>query len=208
MVFNENLFQRDRAMNINKDGWCTAAQHLVSPNQNDRPPGQAIDLLVIHHISLPPGEFGGEAIADLFLNRLDCDTHPFFDQLRSLKVSSHFLIRRDGQLVQFVSTERRAWHAGVSSYRGRQSCNDFSIGIEIEGTGVDPFSSPQYATLVSLTAALCRYYPLTAVTGHEHIAPGRKTDPGPCFDWPRYRRQLEETGVLFARNLPFEFWMG
>ena len=193
-------------MNIDKEGWCTAAQHLVSPNQNSRPLGQAIDLLVIHNISLPPGEFGGEAIAELFLNRLNCNAHPIFEQLRSMKVSAHFLIRRDGRLVQFVSVNRRAWHAGVSSYRGRQSCNDFSIGVEVEGTDADPFTLPQYDTLVSLTVALCRCYPLSAVTGHQHIAPGRKTDPGPCFDWDRYRRELEGTGIL-ARNLPLEFWI-
>ena len=130
-------------MNIDKDGWCADAVRMMSPNQNDRPDGQTIDLLVIHNISLPPGEFGGPFIEDLFLNRLDCDRHPFFDQLRSLHVSSHFLIRRDGSLIQFVSADKRAWHAGVSDYRGRTGCNDFSIGVEIEGTDYEPFRQEQ-----------------------------------------------------------------
>ena len=192
-------------MNIDKDGWCPEAKRLVSPNQNDRPMNQVIDLLVIHNISLPPGEFGGHCIADLFLNRLDCDRHPFFDRLRTLKVSSHFLIGRDGALTQFVSTDKRAWHAGISSYQGRTGCNDFSIGIEIEGTDYEPFRIEQYDTLVLLTAALCRRYPLQAVTGHEHIAPGRKTDPGPFFNWTYYQKKFKETGVLSSRSVPFEF---
>lgn len=194
-------------MNIDKKGWCQEAKRLVSPNQNDRPLSQTIDLLVIHNISLPPGEFGGHCIADLFLNRLDCNRHPFFEQLRSLKVSSHFLIGRDGALIQFVSTEKRAWHAGVSSYCGRTGCNDFSIGIEIEGTDYEPFIAAQYDTLVLLTEALCRRYPLEAVTGHQHIAPERKTDPGPFFNWAHYQEKLEKTGVLASRTVPFKFWI-
>lgn len=194
-------------MNIDNEGWCGDAIRLDSPNQNERPENQAIDLLVIHNITLPPGEFGGPYIEDLFLNRLDCDRHPFFDQLRSLKVSSHFFIRRDGTLIQFVSADKRAWHAGISSYRGRSGCNDFSIGIEIEGTDFVPFEQQQYDTLVSLTAALCRRYPLETVTGHQHIAPERKTDPGPFFDWKKYQQQLEREGVLSFRNIPLEFWI-
>lgn len=194
-------------MNIDKEGWCQEAKQLVSPNQDDRPLNQTIDLLVIHNISLPPGEFGGRCIADLFLNRLDCNRHPFFEQLRSLKVSSHFLIGRDGALIQFVSTEKRAWHAGVSSYRGRMGCNDFSIGIEIEGTDYEPFMAVQYNTLILLTEALCRRYPLESVTGHQHIAPERKTDPGPFFNWTHYQEKLEKTGVLASRTVPFEFWI-
>ncbi|EEO28664.1 1,6-anhydro-N-acetylmuramyl-L-alanine amidase AmpD [Oxalobacter paraformigenes] len=194
-------------MNIDKEGWCQEAKRLVSPNQNERPLNQTIDLLVIHNISLPPGEFGGHCIVDLFLNRLDCNRHPFFEQLRSLKVSSHFLIDRDGALIQFVSTEKRAWHAGVSSYRGRTGCNDFSIGIEIEGTDYEPFMAAQYDTLVLLTEALCQRYPLQAVTGHQHIAPERKTDPGPFFNWARYQEKLEKTGGLISRTVPFEFWI-
>ncbi len=192
-------------MNINNEGWCMEAVRFDSPNQNERPKDQAIDLLVIHNISLPPGDFGGPYIADLFLNRLDCDCHPFFDQLRSLKVSSHFLIRRDGALIQFVSTDKRAWHAGVSSYRGRNGCNDFSIGIEMEGSDYVPFTHRQYDTLTSLTAALCLRYPLEAVTGHQHIAPQRKSDPGPFFNWTYYRKKLEETGVLNSLTIPFDF---
>ena len=195
-------------MNIDSKGWCMAAMRFDSPNQNDRPENQAVDLLVIHNISLPPGEFGGPYITDLFLNRLDCDRHPFFDQLRALKVSSHFLIRRNGSLIQFVSADKRAWHAGVSSYRGRQGCNDFSIGIEIEGTDYVPFAPQQYDTLVSLTAALCCRYPLKAVTGHQHIAPERKTDPGPFFDWHCFREKLEKKNVHSFRNTPLEFWIG
>lgn len=195
-------------MNIDSQGWCTDAMRLDSPNQNDRPEGQTVDLLVIHNISLPPGEFGGHYIADLFLNRLDCDRHSFFDQLRSLKVSSHFLIRRNGMLVQFVSADKRAWHAGVSEYRGRKGCNDFSIGIEIEGTDDVPFMPEQYDTLISLTAALCHRYPLETVTGHQHIAPERKTDPGPFFDWRYFREKLEREKVRSFRNVPLEFWAG
>lgn len=194
-------------MNIDNEGWCVEAIRLESPNQNERPEHLAIDLLVIHNITLPPGEFGGPYIGDLFLNRLDCDKHPFFDQLRSLKVSSHFFIRRDGTLIQFVSADKRAWHAGISSYRGRSGCNDFSIGVEIEGTDFVPFEQQQYDTLVSLTAALCRRYPLEAVTGHQHIAPERKTDPGPFFDWKKYQQLLEKEGVFSFRNIRLEFWI-
>ena len=193
-------------MNIDKNGWCTDAVRMMSPNHNDRPDGQAIDLLVIHNISLPPGEFGGPFIEDLFLNRLDCDRHPFFDQLRSLHVSSPFLIRRDGALFQFVSADKRAWHAGVSDFRGRTGCTDFSIGVEIEGTDYDPFMPEQYETLVSLTEALRRRYPIQAVTGHQHIAPERKTDPGPFFDWAYYRKRLESAGV-FSAEKPLDFWL-
>ena len=192
-------------MNIDKDGWCTEAVRMLSPNQNDRPAGQTPDLLVIHNISLPPGEFGGPFIEDLFMNRLDCDRHPFFDQLRSLHVSSHFLIRRDGSLIQFVSADKRAWHAGVSEFRGRTGCNDFSIGVEIEGTDYDSFMPEQYDVLVSLTEALCRHYPIQAVTGHQHIAPERKTDPGPFFDWTYYRKRLRSAGV-FSAEKPLDFW--
>ncbi len=195
-------------MDIDKEGWCPQATHLVSPNQNERPAGQEIDLLVIHNISLPPGQFGGHSIADLFLNRLDCDAHPFFDQLRTLKVSSHFFIRRDGSLFQFVSADRRAWHAGVSSFAGREGCNDFSIGIELEGTDFIPFEPVQYDTLVFLTEALCRHYPLKFITGHQHIAPVRKTDPGPFFDWTHFQKKLEETDLVKSgKSLP-DLWLG
>jgi N-acetyl-anhydromuramoyl-L-alanine amidase len=175
---------------LGADGWCVQALRQPSPNCDVRPAGSVIDLLVIHNISLPPGQFGGPFIADLFGNRLDCDAHPYFDQLRTLRVSAHFLIRRDGAVIQFVSANERAWHAGLSSFGGRERCNDFSIGIELEGSDFEPFAAPQYAALAALTAGLQARYPLTAVAGHEHIAPQRKTDPGPFFDWARYRQAI------------------
>lgn len=175
---------------IGPDGWATNVTRLPSPNFDARAEGTVIDLLVIHNISLPPGQFGGAYVGDLFLNCLDCDAHPYFDQLRALRVSAHFLIRRDGEVMQFVAAGDRAWHAGLSNFRGRERCNDFSIGIELEGTDFEPFEDAQYQALAELSEALCERYPLTAVTGHEHIAPGRKTDPGPHFDWTRYRKSL------------------
>lgn len=170
-------------------GWCPQAQHLPSPNCDARAAGELTDLLVIHNISLPPDQFGGNAIAELFTNTLDFTADPYFAQLRALRVSSHFLIRRDGHLMQFVPTLKRAWHAGVSSFAGRSRCNDFSIGIELEGTDTVPFTDAQYATLCALSHTLHQALTLRAVTGHQHIAPGRKTDPGPCFDWSRYQSQ-------------------
>lgn len=175
---------------LGADGWCDQVLRIASPNCDARPQDASIDLLVIHNISLPPGQFGGAQICDLFTNRLDCDAHPYFDQLRTLRVSAHFLIRRDGAVIQFVSTNDRAWHAGASSFGGRQRCNDFSIGIELEGTDFEPFAEPQYAALAGLTHALQARYRLTDIAGHEHIAPGRKTDPGPFFDWQQYCRSL------------------
>jgi AmpD protein len=172
---------------IDAHGWCAGARHLPSPNFDLRQAGTPIDLLVIHNISLPPGQFGGPYIAALFLNTLDHDAHPYFEQLRPLRVSAHFLIRRDGELVQFVSADARAWHAGVSMFAGRERCNEFSIGIELEGSDFVPFEPAQYRCLAALTQALMRRYPLVSVAGHEHIAPGRKTDPGPCFDWSAYQ---------------------
>lgn len=172
---------------IGADGWADGAQHEPSPNFDRRTEGTPIDLLVVHNISLPPGRFGGPYITDLFLNRLDYEADPYFDQLRSLRVSAHFLVRRDGAVIQFVSANDRAWHAGVSHFCGRERCNDFSIGIELEGTDDEPFEEAQYAALAALTAALQYRYALKNVTGHEHIAPGRKTDPGPHFDWEYYR---------------------
>lgn len=177
---------------LREDGWCDDVFHDPSPNCDARPKGVSIDLLVIHNISLPPGEFGNACIDDLFGNRLDCDAHPYFDQLRQLRVSAHFLIRRDGNVTQFVSTIQRAWHAGVSRFRERERCNDFSIGIELEGTDFEPFENAQYHALMRLTQALRARHRLSHVAGHEHIAPGRKTDPGPCFDWHLYRRLIDE----------------
>ena len=183
---------------IGDDGWAAGVTRLPSPNFDTRAPGTAISLLVIHNISLPPGQFGGGEIEALFCNRLDCDAHPYFDQLRSLRVSSHFLIRRDGGVMQFVSANDRAWHAGASSFGGRERCNDFSIGIELEGTDFEAFDPRQYASLAELTDALRRHYPLTDVAGHEHIAPGRKTDPGPHFDWDAYRKSLGKSLIQQA----------
>ncbi|MDR0934113.1 MAG: 1,6-anhydro-N-acetylmuramyl-L-alanine amidase AmpD [Burkholderiaceae bacterium] len=173
-------------LTIDENGWCASARRLPSPNCDSRPPGIPVDLLVIHNISLPPGEYGGPFIADLFLNSLDYGAHPYFEQLRDLRVSAHFLIRRDGELIQFVATTERAWHAGASEFHGRAGCNDFSIGIELEGCDHEAFEDSQYTALARLTVALCARHPLAAITGHQHIAPGRKTDPGMHFDWQRY----------------------
>ena len=156
-----------------------------SPNQDDRPPGVAITLVVLHSISLPPGEYGGEHIERLFTNRLDPAAHPYFREVHALKVSSHFLVRRGGEVVQFVPLERRAWHAGASSWRGRARCNDFSVGIELEGAEDSPFADAQYAALAVLLVDLRKQLPLRDIAAHSEIAPGRKTDPGARFDWPR-----------------------
>jgi AmpD protein len=177
-------------MRIDAAGWLSGVRRVASPNCDRRPAGAKISLLVIHNISLPPGEFGGAFIEHLFTNTLDCDAHPYFDRLRGLKVSAHFLIRRDGSVIQFVPCGLRAWHAGVSEWRGRSRCNDFSLGIELEGADDAPFTDAQYASLARLTRRLRRRYPLTDITGHSDIAPARKTDPGPSFDWPRYRAAL------------------
>lgn len=185
------------AYEVGEDGWCHQAKRIPSPNFDARPAGIQPDLLVIHNISLPPGHYGSTHIADLFSNTLDYDAHPYFEQLRSLRVSAHFLIRRDGEIVQFVSANNRAWHAGSSSFCGRERCNDFSIGIELEGTDYESFTSDQYASLSGLTMALQHRYPLTNVLGHEHIAPVRKTDPGPFFDWAQYRASVAETALRF-----------
>lgn len=175
---------------MTRAGLIKGARLLMSPNCDDRPPGCAVDLLVIHHISLPPGEFGGPGILQFFTNALDPAAHPYFRTLAGTKVSAHFLVRRDGKLVQFVPCAKRAWHAGESSWKGRNRCNDFSIGIELEGTGDEPFTTPQYRRLAALTRALQARYPIRDIVGHSDIAPGRKTDPGPHFDWARYRRML------------------
>lgn len=190
---------------IGSDGWSSNVLREPSPNFDARAPGMPVDLLVIHNISLPPGEFGGPYIADLFTNRLDCDAHPYFDQLRQLRVSAHFLIRRDGSVIQFVSANDRAWHAGASNHCGRERCNDFSIGIELEGTDFTPFEAAQYDALVELTTALKARYALTDVTGHEHIAPGRKTDPGPHFDWLRFRKALLHQGSAPTAEIALKF---
>ncbi len=173
-----------------QEGWFGGARRYPSPNFDARPAGVAVDLLVIHNISLPAGEFGTPHVPDLFANRVDFTAHPSFSSLRGLEVSAHFLVRRDGRVVQFVDCDARAWHAGSSSFAGRSQCNDFSIGIEMEGSDNVAFSPAQYDSLATLTAALCRRYPLAHVAGHAHIAPGRKTDPGPFFDWAAYEKIL------------------
>ena len=162
-----------------------APERIVdSPNCDERPGGVAVTLLLVHSISLPPGEYGGDAIERLFTNRLDPQAHPYFKEISALRVSSHFLVRRDAELVQFVAPERRAWHAGASSWRGRGGCNDFSIGVELEGTDDSPFEPAQYARLGLLVAQLRSRFPLRDIAAHSDVAPGRKTDPGTRFDWP------------------------
>lgn len=167
------------------DGWLPGVRRIESPNQDARPEAEAPSLIVVHAISLPPAEFGGDAIIRLFTNCLDASAHSYFAQISTLQVSAHFLIRRDGELIQFVPCGRRAWHAGLSSWNGRQRCNDFSLGVELEGCDELPFEPAQYRRLQELIRALCLAYPIEAVVGHSDIAPGRKTDPGPCFDWRR-----------------------
>ena len=178
-------------------GWYAPAQRLDSPNFGHRPSGACIDLLVIHSISLPPGQYGGQEVQALFTNQLDWDAHPYFSQIRGLQVSSHFYIRRDGSLWQFVSTDDRAWHAGQSEYRGRPQCNDYSIGIELEGLEGDVFEDAQYEQLRRLSLDLLRHYPIAHIAGHEHIAPGRKHDPGAGFDWLRLRASVELPNQCF-----------
>jgi AmpD protein len=178
-------------------GWWLGAARRASPHHDARPRGPRrgeVTLTVLHSISLPPGEFGGEAIERLFAGTLDCDAHPYFDRLRGLRVSAHFLVRRGGGVLQFVSVHRRAWHAGASSWRGRARCNDFSVGIELEGLEGGPFDAVQYRALARLLHALARRCPqLREVTGHEHVAPGRKRDPGTGFDWRRLASRLART---------------
>ncbi|WP_040261715.1 1,6-anhydro-N-acetylmuramyl-L-alanine amidase AmpD [Pseudomonas massiliensis] len=173
-------------------GWCHGARHCPSPNFNTRP-GDEVSLLVIHNISLPPGQFGTGQVQAFFQNRLDAAAHPYFESIAQMTVSAHFLIERDGAITQFVSCHDRAWHAGVSTFDGREGCNDFSLGIELEGTDDQPYAEAQYASLAHLTAEIRRCYPAIVparIQGHCHIAPTRKTDPGPAFDWSRYLSSL------------------
>jgi AmpD protein len=183
------------------DGWWPHAVRYDSPNFDARPDPADITLLVIHNISLPGGCFGGPHVSDLFTCRIDYNADPSFAGLRALKVSSHFFIRRDGRVIQYVSANDRAWHAGRSSFRGREKCNDYSIGVELEGSDDTPFETAQYEALAALTEALRQRYPLTDVQGHEHIAPGRKTDPGPLFDWAFYRKSWAK---LLTEKAPAE----
>lgn len=185
------------------DGWLPSAQRYDSPFFDARPDPADITLLVVHNISLPLGCFGGPHVSDMFSGRIDYNVDPSFADLRGLKVSSHFFIRRDGRLIQYVNANDRAWHAGRSCFQGREKCNDFSIGVELEGSDFVPFEVAQYEALAALTIALRGHYPLTDVQGHEHIAPGRKTDPGPCFDWNFYRallnkKALDEPAIVSA----------
>jgi AmpD protein len=171
-------------------GWYRFARRLDSPNFGPRPAGMSPELLILHSISLPPGDYGTGQVQRLFCNELDWDTHPYFNGIRGLQVSAHFFIERGGQLWQFVSCDDRAWHAGASVHQGRANCNDFSIGIELEGLEGLLFDDAQYDTLAQLSSALLAAYPIASLTGHEHVAPGRKQDPGPGFDWPRMQRAL------------------
>ena len=184
-----------------KDGWRVGARRCLSPNFGPRPPSSDVSLALVHSISLPPGRYGGDAIERLFTNRLDWNEHSYYEQIRGIEVSAHFLIRRDGELVQFVSCDERAWHAGRSSWRGRAGCNDFSIGIELEGLEGGTFEPAQYARLTDLLDATARRYPIEAVAGHEHVAPGRKQDPGPGFDWTRLANALGWSAERFPVSL-------
>ncbi len=176
---------------IKNCGIIPQARLLLSPNVDQRP--DEISLLVIHNISLPPGKFGGNEIAEFFCNQLDSSQHPFFSQIKEMKVSAHLLIDRKGELTQFVPLHKRAWHAGQSCFSGRGACNDFAIGIELEGSDNTPYTKEQYTVLAEVTRLIMQHYPAITqerITGHESISPGRKTDPGPAFDWPRYRKSI------------------
>lgn len=183
------------------DGWYAFARHIPSPNHGPRPADTAIDLIVLHSISLPPGQYGGDAVQALFTNQLDWDAHPYFQQIRGLEVSAHFFIRRDGGLMQFVRLADRAWHAGRSHYLGRDNCNDHSVGIELEGLEGERFEEAQYETLTTLCAALMQALPIAHVAGHEHVAPDRKQDPGPGFDWKRLHQNLALPTSALPKNI-------
>lgn len=180
-----------------RGGWYAPATALPSPNFGPRPQGTAIDLVVVHSISLPPGAYGTGEVQRLFTNALDWDAHPYYAGIRGLQVSAHFFIERDGKVWQFVSCDDRAWHAGPSAYRGRENCNNDSIGIELEGLEGDRFEPPQYQALVVLCRDIAHRYPVAHIAGHEHIAPGRKRDPGPGFDWNALERGLDRQAIAF-----------
>jgi AmpD protein len=179
-----------------RDGWWARASHRPSPNFGPRPPGLDISLVVLHSISLPPGRYFGDGVERLFLNQLDWNAHPYYQGIRGLEVSAHFFIRRSGRTLQFVSCDKRAWHAGQSAWRGRENCNDCSIGIELEGLEGGGFEPGQYTALRTLLRSLARRYPVREAVGHEHVAPARKQDPGPGFDWRRLARGLALSGLL------------
>jgi len=188
-------------LQLDRHGWLAPAplvKRLPSPNFDARPAGAQVSLLVLHNISLPPGKFGASCVEDLFLNRLDYAAHPCLEPLRGLRVSAHFLLRRTGLIVQLVATEARAWHAGVSRFAGRKYCNDFSIGVELEGADRIPYTDAQYEALSRLVPALRARYTLAHVRGHQHIASERKTDPGPAFDWARFASECR----FIRRSLP------
>ncbi|HAF00934.1 MAG TPA: 1,6-anhydro-N-acetylmuramyl-L-alanine amidase AmpD [Methylophilaceae bacterium] len=187
-----------KLLTLNKQGWIEQAQHIVSPNFDARPEHCNIEMLVIHNISLPPCQYGGQGIVELFTNQLNPNEHPYYAEIYTRKVSSHFLIRRDGTLIQFVSCLDCAWHAGVSQWLGRERCNDFSVGIELEGSDFEIFESVQYTMLIQLVATLKKHYPIEHIVGHSEIAPGRKTDPGPFFDW----NQLQITQMNHTHKKP------
>ena len=201
---------RGSALQVDLDsGLMSGARQVASPNFDARPEGSPIDLIVVHGISLPPGEFGGPWIDRLFTNSLPPEQHPYFAEIEGLRVSSHLVIARDGALTQYVSFNARAWHAGRSSYQGRSECNDYSVGVELEGADTVPYEPAQYEVLAATIAALCAAYPLLSpqrIAGHSEVAPGRKTDPGPAFDWPQARRciaaQREVRHALNQQNSP------
>lgn len=180
------------AFTINSTGFVAQAKQITSPNFDMRPADE-ISLIVIHNISLPPNQYGGNGIIELFTNCLNPDEHPYYAQIYTQKVSAHFLIRRDGELIQFVSCLLRAWHAGLSNWQGRERCNDFSIGVELEGSDFGAFEEAQYVTLNALLDCLKKSYPIQAITGHSNIAPNRKTDPGPFFEWAKITTNTEIT---------------
>ena len=174
------------------DGWLAGVRHVPSPNFGERPKTAAVSLVVIHNISLPPEKFGGDCVEQFFTNQLDASAHPYFAEIAGLQVSSHFYVRRQGEVVQFVGCDKRAWHAGRSTWCERENCNDFSIGIELEGSDTQAFTTAQYRALWTLLEAVREYYPVTALAGHSDVAPGRKTDPGPFFDWAEVRRRYPD----------------
>lgn len=182
-------------------GWCPDARRIDSPNFGPRPAGSTINLALIHSISLPPGIYGGDEIERLFTNQLDWSAHPYFEQIRGAEVSAHFVIRRDGELLQFVSADDRAWHAGQSSWRGRDNCNDYSLGIELEGLEDHPFEPVQYQALATLLQQARGVYPIDQIAGHEHVAPGRKRDPGQAFDWPALQALLGWDAHAFPSDI-------
>ncbi len=186
-------------------GWHGGATREPSPNFGPRPEAANVDLIVVHSISLPPGEYGGPAVGQLFTNTLDWDAHPYFQRIRGLKVSAHFFVTRTGALWQFVDCDQRAWHAGPSSYRGRNNCNDDSIGIELEGLEGFSFEPPQYRVLAALCQDIAAHYPVKHVAGHEHIAPGRKCDPGPGFDWSELQKELRWPARFFPQKSTLSF---